>query len=126
MITFDSKRRQRVIPPVVSVKNNSLEFVKTIGSLYYQQGDHRDLAFKKILFFTEYLKQHFYINPDADISGIIEKLSEKTGIDNYEIKVLFEEIQRVYKSDFISKRDLLRLNNRIDNVYRQIEKSYKK
>jgi hypothetical protein len=126
LFLFNSKRKQRPIPPLVPVRNTSLDFVKTIGSLYHQQGDHRDLALKKVLFFTDYLKQHFYIDAESDISGVIEKLSAKTGIDDYEIKLLFEEIRHVNDSDFISRMDLLKLNSRIDNIYHEIEESYKR
>ncbi len=47
-IVFESKRRQRVIPIVEPPKNTTLEFVSTIGRLYFQNGNHKDIADKKI------------------------------------------------------------------------------
>jgi hypothetical protein len=126
LLVFNSKRRQRAIPPLIPLRNTSLDFVKTIGDLYYRQGDHKDLALKKILFFTDYLKQHFYIDSNARVTDIIRKLSDKTGMDDYEIKILFDDIQNINNSEYISKRELVTVNARIDSIYRKIEESYKK
>jgi hypothetical protein len=42
-----ARRQQRIIPIIEPFKNLSLEFARTVGTLYYQQKDHRDLAEKK-------------------------------------------------------------------------------
>ena len=58
---FESKRRQRVIPVIEPVKNKSLEFVETVGQLYYQQADHASIAEKKIQYWLAYVRQRFNI-----------------------------------------------------------------
>ena len=42
-----ARRRQRPIPIVTPPRNDTLAFVQTVGDLYYQRGDHADLAQKK-------------------------------------------------------------------------------
>ena len=44
---FRAKRKQRIIPVIEPNKNTSLEFVETIGTLHFQQNDHRQLAMQK-------------------------------------------------------------------------------
>ncbi|MGB5931164.1 MAG: DUF4350 domain-containing protein, partial [Cyclobacteriaceae bacterium] len=52
---FNAKRRQRIIPVIEPPRNTSLEFTETIGRLYYQRGDHANMARKKIDYFLEYV-----------------------------------------------------------------------
>ncbi|MGE5797547.1 MAG: DUF4350 domain-containing protein, partial [Ignavibacteria bacterium] len=54
-IIFQGKRKQRVIPVITPLKNTTLEFVKIVGKLYFQQKDHKNIAQKKINFFLDYL-----------------------------------------------------------------------
>ena len=54
---FYARRRQRVIPVVEEPKNRSIEFVKLIGTLYYQKHINHDLLQKKYAYFTETLRR---------------------------------------------------------------------
>ncbi len=45
-VLLEMRRKQRYIPPAAKPRNDSLDFVKTIGRLYYEKNDHRDLAKK--------------------------------------------------------------------------------
>ena len=46
---FNAKRRQRVIPIIKPLPNTTVDFTKTIGNLYYQEGNHQNLIDKKII-----------------------------------------------------------------------------
>ena len=48
---FSGKRRQRIIPVIAPPKNVSLEFVKTIGNMYFRKGNHANMAQKLIQHF---------------------------------------------------------------------------
>jgi hypothetical protein len=48
---LESRRRQKVIPAYSKPVNDSLNFVKTIGRLYYDKKDHKNLVSKMISFF---------------------------------------------------------------------------
>ena len=45
------KRKQRIIPVIESMRNTTLDFVDTVGALYFQTGNHKNIADKKITFF---------------------------------------------------------------------------
>ena len=57
LMFFTARRRQRVIPVVTPPKNGNLEFVKLIGTLYRQEGDHRGLVSKKLLYAAEEIRR---------------------------------------------------------------------
>ena len=50
---FNAKRRQRVVPIINPLPNTTLDFTKTIGNLYYQEGNHQNIVDKKIIYFLE-------------------------------------------------------------------------
>ena len=56
-LAFTARRRQRVVPVIEPPKNNNLEFVQLIGTLYYQQGSHHDLLRKKLAYATEEIRR---------------------------------------------------------------------
>ncbi len=45
-LVVESKRRQRVIPVLKPLENRSLQFVKTMGGLYFRQKNNTNLAQK--------------------------------------------------------------------------------
>lgn len=47
---FTARRRQRVIPIVTKPQNRNLEFVRLIGTLYWQQHDNAGLLSKKLTY----------------------------------------------------------------------------
>ena len=53
------RRKQRYIPVVAKPKNDSLDFVKTIGRLYYDKGDHKNLSRKMGAFFLEHVRSRY-------------------------------------------------------------------
>lgn len=58
----NARRRQRVIPVMTPPQNHSLEFVRLIGTLYYQQGSHTDLLEKKLRYTSERLRRELHID----------------------------------------------------------------
>jgi hypothetical protein len=46
---FNAKRKQRVVPIIKPLTNTTVDFTKTIGNLYFQEGDHQNIIDKKII-----------------------------------------------------------------------------
>ena len=110
---FESKRTQRVIPVITPLKNETLDFVKTVSRLYYQKKDHKALAVKKMLHLTDYLKQHMQIDVNEDISIVISKLAAKTGSDAEEVKLLFDQMNHISNASYITANELKEFMERL-------------
>lgn len=65
---FYARRRQRVIPLYKAPRNHSLEFIKLIGSLYWQEHDNNDLVRKKYALYCDTLRRSL----DIDITIIAD------------------------------------------------------
>lgn len=113
-IVFEAKRRQRVIPIIEPPKNTTVEFVSTIGRLYFQNGNHKDIASKKIHYFLEYIRAKFYVTTNVFDKEFIDKITERSGIDKIKLTQLFALIQNFQKANSINQSDLMELNKRIE------------
>ena len=116
---FMGKRRQRIIPILDPMKNSSLEFAETVGQLYFQKQDHRDLAEKKIRYFFDYLRQQYRMHPthemQEDEAAFYKRLADKSGVPLAQIQSLFHQIKYTETFETVSAQQLMELNNRIEN-----------
>lgn len=116
-VLFEMKRRQRVIPVIEPLKNSSLEFVKIVGSVYFNKKDNLNIALKKISFFKEFLRSKFYLSSSVWDDSFILAFTKKTGMTEKETRALLAIVNRVQNSSYVIDEDLLALNDAIDNFY---------
>ncbi len=98
---FTARRRQRVIPVIQKPQNRNLEFVKLIGSLYWQQHDNASLLAKKLAFATEQIRQH-NVPLAAEDEELLKEIREYA-YGNYVIpdktlKYYINELNRIQKN----------------------------
>ena len=119
---FKAKRKQRVIPIIKSPENSTLNFTKTVGMLYLEQGTHSNILDKKIQFFFDYLKTHLRM----DVNQIDDKfnidLASRSGIDETEVNKLFDLIELTKHSTKISDTELKLVTDSIDNFYKNTQR----
>lgn len=112
-VIFRAKRQQRIIPIIKPIENTSVEFARTVGSLYHQSKDYDNLIDKKLNYFFAFLRERYYI----DTSGLNEKtfksLAAKSGKPYEEVKKLMEFIVEVKRKTTKSEQDLINLNKKI-------------
>ena len=120
LFIFGIKRRQRIIPLINPPVNDTVTFVQTIGRLYYQNGDHRNLAVKKIYFFLDYIRSKFFIQTDLSDETFVEKLAAKSGIEKDRIKKLTSDLLSIQKKNKIEAIDLHYIHNQIENFKTEI------
>jgi hypothetical protein len=114
-VIFRGKRTQRVIPVVEPLKNASLEFAETVGALYFQHGNHKNLAEKKIRFFYDYLRTAFY-EPNIEINeDFLKRITEKSGVDQASVVKLFNYINSLQQRKHLDEEQVLMLNRLIDD-----------
>ncbi len=111
---FAGKRTQRIIPVVEPPRNTSLDFVKNIGRMYFQQGDHDNLARKKIQYFLADLRDRYGLNTNTLDKEFAEILARKSGASVEETNELVRLLRNAQKSISLSEFDLLTLNKAIE------------
>lgn len=115
----ESKRRQRVIPVLKPLVNRSLQFVKTIGSLYFNQKNNTDLARKKIIYFKEFLRERYYLSTISLTEEYAVLVSKKSGLPIDMVQSLFEIMELYQTTPAVSDHGLIDLNRRMELFYKQ-------
>lgn len=93
---FKAKRRQRIIPIIKKPQNSSIAFAKTIGDLYFQEGEPKDIVNKKITFFLENIRNIYMLDTQNLNDEFKKRLSQKSGVSYDETNRLINYIVRIY------------------------------
>ncbi|PWB24733.1 DUF4350 domain-containing protein [Flavobacterium sp. HTF] len=116
-ILFNVKRKQRIVPILKPLPNLTVDFTKTIGNLYYQEGDHGNIIDKKIIYFLERMRNEYLLDTTKLDEDFIKKLQHKSGKNEDDIRDLVFLINEHRKSYHGSlEEDLIRINNAIEKV----------
>jgi hypothetical protein len=116
---LESKRRQRIIPVVKAHENSSLQFLKTVGGLYFKQHNNAHLARKKVIFFKEFLREHYHLTQISPTTESIDAIAYKTGVPLKLVKQLMEMIYYYDSSEKVSDEGLMDLNRKMEIFYEQ-------
>jgi hypothetical protein len=115
-IIFNARRKQRIIPEISPLKNTTVDFTKTIGNLYYQEGNHHTIIEKKIIYFLEHIRTEYLIDTYSLDEEFVEKLHQKTGKPVEDIQKTVSLIKK-YRHQFQStEADVIEINNAIENL----------
>ncbi|WP_338840857.1 DUF4350 domain-containing protein [Flavobacterium ginsenosidimutans] len=114
---FNAKRKQRIVPIIKPLQNLTVDFTKTIGNLYYQEGDHTNIIDKKIIYFLEKIRTDYLLDTSKLDDDFITKLHYKTGKDEKDIRELIQLINDHRNSYHGSlEDDLIRINTAIEKI----------
>lgn len=118
-ILFESKRRQRIVPVLPANSNTSMAFTETVGRLYLQKKDNKNLASKMITYFLEHIRNQYFLNTSHINKDFIDTLSKKTNASPDVLQPLFQTIQQVQGQEEVSDEQLFLLNGLIENFYKK-------
>ncbi|MCH5599571.1 DUF4350 domain-containing protein [Niabella ginsengisoli] len=113
----EMRRKQRVIPIMEKPANDSLEFVKTMGLLYYERGDHTNLAQKMSAYFLEHVRSRYKIFAKKLDSGFVNELSYKSGVSKTLVENIVIQINRINNEGVFTDTELIALQNNMDEFY---------
>lgn len=118
-IVFNAKRKQRIVPIIEPLKNTSVDFVKSIGNLYLQEGDFHDMMAKKAQYFLNKVRMDLLIDTKDLDEEFTKKLHLKTGKP---IEVINEAVNLIKKAQdpyaSVHKEDLTVMNKMLDEIFK--------
>lgn len=113
-VLFEGKRKQRAIPVVVPLKNQTLAFTRTIANMYYEKGQQKQISEHKIAQFLEYIRSHFYMVTIDREEEFYQNLAARSSHSFDEIKGMFDFIEKLRNQAEVSDADLTKLNSSIE------------
>lgn len=113
------QRKQKIIPEYKLPVNDSLEFVKTIGLLYFDKRDDVNLAQKISTYFLEHIRMRYKIFAKQLNQDFIAELSNKSGVDEVLIEKIIVQINRLHSANEILETELVVFRNDIEEFYKK-------
>lgn len=114
LLLFGFKRKQRNIPIVQPLQNNTMDYAKTIGDLYFNQKSNIDIAEKKLQFWQDTVRTKYQLPTHTMEKDFWEALAKKTGKTPALLKGLEQSIIRIRTKHVLSDAELLQWNNQIN------------
>jgi len=118
-IAFGGKRKQRFVPERIPNNNTTISYTETIGRLYLQKKDNRNIALKMFTYFLEHVRNIYYLNTQTLNNEFSEALSRKSGVPETKVKHLLQLMDDADQSDNISDIRLLELHNLIQEYFKK-------
>jgi hypothetical protein len=115
---FDSKRRQREIPVIGALSNTSLDFVRTIGRLYFQRRDNHNLAMKMVAHFQDQVRTRFHLTVTTLDESFVDRLAYRTGYPKQTLTPLVGYMQELPSKAYISDDELLDFHQQLEAFYK--------
>ncbi|MEH6656564.1 DUF4350 domain-containing protein [Leeuwenhoekiella marinoflava] len=114
-IYFEGKRKQRSIPVIKPLPNQTLDYTRTIAGMYLDKKDNRQIAMHQINHLLEYIRSTFALATDRRDSAFIEKLAAKSGIEQATVKNLINYTITIRQKAVVTEDELIKLNTLIEN-----------
>ncbi len=112
------KRKQRFVEPVKELRNDSLYFAETIGRLYFEKGDHANLAKKMSAYFLEHIRNKYLINTSQLNNELVSRISAKSDYPEEATRQLIQTIVDIQVQDAIDQKQLNLYYTQFQNFYK--------
>jgi hypothetical protein len=116
-ILLGMRRKQRMIPLVEKPKNDSLDFVKTLGRLYYDRKDHKNLATKMAAYFLEHVRSKYKLPTHSLDESFVQALHFKSGYPETETRELVAAVEEMRQAASVN-------DDQLSKFYKQLELFY--
>jgi len=122
---FASKRKQRAIPVLPPKLNTTIEFIETIGKLYFNESDNKDIGRKRMNYFLADIREKYRINTEKLDKAFSLKLSTLSGVKKGEIDRLIYYYKIINTTYEVKDYHIIEQDKLIENFYNK-EKLYGK
>lgn len=121
-VLYEIKRRQRIIPIADPLQNSTVDFVKVVGQVYYQQRNNLNIASKKVVFFLEYIRTRYQLKTNVIDQELIQNLINKSGTNTDLVTGIFKHIDDVQNGKQMNDKELINVNYLTEQFYQQAGK----
>ena len=117
-ILQEMRRKQRIIAVMAKPRNDSLEFVKTIGRLYHEKRDNKNLGHKMAAYFLEHIRNRYKLSTTRLDEDFIVSLQQKTDQPEANIRKIVFFINNIDEKDVIGDEELADFHKELEEFYK--------
>lgn len=115
-VFFYGKRKQRIIPIVEPLKNTTIEYIETVGNLYYQENNHTQLLDKQIKYALNQIRVEWHIPTQQMDEDFKKRLQQKSLASEETINDFVSFITHFDLKHNYSQSDLIRFNELVEKI----------
>lgn len=116
---MEMRRKQRIIPVMAPPRNDSLDFVKTIGRLYYDKADHRNLCRKMGAYFLEHVRNRYKLPTGNLDESFMQLLQFKSGAPEQDIRGIVTFIKYAEDAPVVTADELTHFHQQLESFYQK-------
>lgn len=118
-LIFRAKRRQRVIPVLEKNTNTSLEFIGTIGRLFFINNNHRQLAAQKMRLFLIFVRERYHLPTKELNEQFTKSLAIRSNVPEAHIQKILNLNNNINNSGFLSEDTMVDFHRLMERFYRE-------
>ncbi len=115
-----ARRKQRELPVHAPPVNDSLDFVKTVGNLYFEKGDNKDLVNKLTAIFLEQLRSRYMLSTSLLNEDFEKQLSQRSGIPLKEVSDVIGRVNAIQQEHAVTNTALAAFYSMINQFLKKI------
>ena len=119
-MVFGAKRKQRSIPVIHPLKNTSLDFAETIGTMFRMENDHAKLLRLKMRLFKAFVRERYGLKTSVDREdepGLIRQLGERADLPVEQVEEVFSFFHEYNERKELEAFDLVRFHQKLEQFY---------
>jgi len=120
-VIFEGKRKQRSIPIITPLKNQTIAFTSTISNMYFEKQEHKNIAEHKISYLLEYIRINLHISTVNIDASFYKQVALRSGNSYKTIEKLFQFCEQIHLKNQITSDELIRLNEMIEKFKKTIQ-----
>jgi hypothetical protein len=101
------------------LQNTTLDFTKTIGNLFYETKDHKNVVQKKITYFLEHLRNEYLMDTQNLDETFVKRLALKSGKEIDETQQLIKLINQLKRKVYFEEKDVLDITKAVERFHKK-------
>jgi hypothetical protein len=118
-LIFRAKRRQRIIPVLEQNTNTSLEFIGTIGRLFFLQNNHKQLALQKMKLFLGFVRDRYHLSTKELDDIFTKNLATRSEVPEDAIGKILMLHRNINSSSYVSENILVDFHRMVEDFYKR-------
>jgi hypothetical protein len=117
-LIFAAKRQQRPIPVLEDKSNTSLEFIQTIGQMYFRQGEHIRLCDMMLKQFQTFVRERYHLASREMNEDFIKTLAIKSDISLETIRNIVGYERLIYRNS-LTEDSMIDFHQTLNSFYKK-------
>jgi hypothetical protein len=116
-LIFVAKRRQRIIPVLEEKTNSSLQFIQTIGLMYFRQNEQVSVCDMKMKQFQTFVRERYKLLSRTMDDEFVKTLAMKSGISDSDVRAITLFEKRIAHND-ITENIMIEFHHLLNRFYK--------